>query len=189
MIVRLGKAVVNRIIQWATATPVSRFIHRGQNVIISAYMQCNYPERVRLGNHIYIGPWALLHSQGGLIIKDGVIIGPRVSVYTYNHNYMNGAAVPYDGMILKKPVVINEGVWIGGNVVIVPGVVVGKGAVIGAGSVVTRDIPEMAVVGGNPAKVIKYRDKSEFEKLWNSGQLYNKLKREGRIQFQEIEFS
>jgi maltose O-acetyltransferase len=114
-------------------------------------------------------------------------MGPHVSIYTYNHNYMGGDTVPYDGKVIKKPVVIQEGVWIGGNTVIVPGVTVGRGAVIGAGSVVTRDVPEMAIVGGNPAGVIKYRDKQRFEALWESGQIYNQLKQEGRIQFEEIE--
>jgi hypothetical protein len=48
---------------------------------------------------------------------------------------------------------------------IVPGVTVGEGAVLGAGSVVTKSVPKYAVVGGNPAKVIKYRDIEMFERL------------------------
>lgn len=175
------------MLNWAVSTPKSKFVHQGKNVIISAYMQCNYPERVYFGSHIYVGPFALFHSQGGLRIHDGVILGPHVSIFTYNHNYDDAAAVPYDGKILKKPVVIKEGVWIGGNVTIVPGVTIGRGAVVGAGSVVTRDVPDMAIVGGNPARILKYRDPDRFELLWEKKQIYNKLKAEGKILFQEVE--
>ena len=54
-----------------------------------------------------------------------------------------------------KPIVIEDNVWLGINCIVLPGVTIGEGAVIAAGSVVTRDVPAMAVVGGNPAKVIK----------------------------------
>lgn len=60
------------------------------------------------------------------------------------------------GEIICKKVVIEDGVFIGVNSVILPGVHVGKGSVIGAGSVVTKDVPDMAVVAGNPANVIRY---------------------------------
>ena len=56
-----------------------------------------------------------------------------------------------------KPVIIGDDVWIGGRVIILPGVTIGNGAIVGAGAVVTRDVPEYAIVGGVPAKVIKMR--------------------------------
>ena len=67
----------------------------------------------------------------------------------------------------KQPgVVIGHDVWIGTNALFVSGVTVGNGAVIAAGSVVSHDIPDYAVVAGNPAQVIKYRfDKSTIDKL------------------------
>jgi acetyltransferase-like isoleucine patch superfamily enzyme len=52
---------------------------------------------------------------------------------------------------------IGNDVWIGTRAIILPGVQIGDGAIIGAGSVVTRDVPALAVVGGVPARVIKYR--------------------------------
>jgi maltose O-acetyltransferase len=61
------------------------------------------------------------------------------------------------GFSQERPVVIGDDVWIGGQVIILPGVKVGSHSIIGAGSVVTKDVPQYAVVGGNPAKVIKFR--------------------------------
>ncbi len=53
--------------------------------------------------------------------------------------------------------IIGSDVWIGIETLLMPGIKIGDGAVIGAGSVVTKDVPPYAVVGGNPAKVLKYR--------------------------------
>ena len=57
----------------------------------------------------------------------------------------------------KGGVIIGSDVWIGANSVILDGVTICDGAVIGAGSVVTKDVPERAIVAGNPARIIKYR--------------------------------
>ena len=59
----------------------------------------------------------------------------------------------------KEPVYIGDDVWIGARVIILPGRKIGEGVIIGAGAVVTKDVPDYAVVGGNPAKVIKFRNK------------------------------
>jgi acetyltransferase-like isoleucine patch superfamily enzyme len=58
--------------------------------------------------------------------------------------------------INSAPIVIKDNVWVGFNSIIMKGVTLGKGAIVGAGSVVTKDVPDYAVVGGNPAKIIKY---------------------------------
>ena len=58
-------------------------------------------------------------------------------------------------MELSKGISIEDGVWIGNNVLIMPGVKIGKKAIIGAGSVVTRDVPPYTIAVGNPARVIK----------------------------------
>ena len=55
--------------------------------------------------------------------------------------------------------------WFGDNIIINPGVKIGEGAVVFAGSVVTKDVPPLALVGGNPAKVIRYRDENLYYKL------------------------
>ena len=68
----------------------------------------------------------------------------------------------------NKPVIIGNDVWIGANVVILPGVTIGDGAVLAAGAVITKDVAPYAIVGGIPARVIKYRfDKNIIDRLMN----------------------
>jgi acetyltransferase-like isoleucine patch superfamily enzyme len=67
---------------------------------------------------------------------------------------------------------IKDFVWCGSNVTIAPGVTIGEGVVIGTGAVITKDIPDYAVVGGNPAKIIKYRDIKQFQKCKRLGHVF-----------------
>ncbi|WP_375379490.1 acyltransferase [Hymenobacter volaticus] len=59
-------------------------------------------------------------------------------------------------VVKTAPVIIKDKAWIGFNVIILKGVTIGEGAIVGAGSVVTKDVPDFAIVAGNPAKFIKY---------------------------------
>lgn len=61
------------------------------------------------------------------------------------------------GEAAERPVHIGDDVWIGSRVTILPGASIGTGAIIGAAAVVTKDVPECAVVGGNPARILKRR--------------------------------
>lgn len=82
--------------------------------------------------------------------------------------------LPFDEKVLISPVVIEENVWVASHAIILPGVTVGEGAVVAAGSVVTKSVPSCAVVGGNPAKVIKYRDRERYIKLKGSKRIFMK---------------
>lgn len=113
-----------------------------------------------------------IEASGGVYIGRYFHPGRGLTIYSTNHNYAEGKRIPYDEVEIKSPVVIGDFVWCGANVTIVPGVTIGEGAVIGAGSVVTRDVPPMAVIGGNPAHVIKYRDVKHYEELKAHGAFY-----------------
>ncbi len=89
-----------------------------------------------------------------------------------NHCYSRISQYPFDTFFLghkdcstsKGPIIIGDDVWIGMNAIVLSGVTIGQGAVVAAGSVVTHDVPAYAIVGGNPAKIIKYRFSTEIVK-------------------------
>lgn len=99
---------------------------------------------------------------GKCIIGKYVMMGPNVSIYTRNHAH-NRIDIPMckQGNEEEKPVIIENDVWIGANAIILPGIKIGEGVIVGAGAVVTHDVPPFAIVGGNPAKIISYRNKEQ----------------------------
>jgi len=95
---------------------------------------------------------------GGAKIGKDVMMGPEVMIISTNHKYSDlTKPMRLQGGEPPKPVIIEDDVWIGARVIILPGRRIGRGAVIGAGSVVTKNVPAYAFVGGNPAKILKYR--------------------------------
>ncbi|MBE7051924.1 MAG: glycosyltransferase [Ruminococcaceae bacterium] len=98
---------------------------------------------------------------GPLSIGDDVMMAPNVSIYTQNHETENIYRPMRLQTAAKQKVTIGNDVWIGANAIILPGVTVGNGAIIAAGAVVTKDVPDFAVVGGNPAKIIKIRTQKD----------------------------
>jgi len=100
-------------------------------------------------------------------------IGDGVRIISSNHatNYMNlqyalQVRIGSNKQVAKKQgVVVGHNVWIGDTAIILPGVNIGNGAVIASASVVTKDVPAYAIVGGNPAKVIRYRFNENSRKI------------------------
>ncbi len=109
-----------------------------------------------IGNNSGIGANSIIGR--GTTIGDNVMMGPECYIYTRNHAFSR-TDIPMreQGMQDFKPVTIGNDVWIGARVTILPGVKIGNGCIIGAGSVVTKDMPDFAIGGGNPACVLKYR--------------------------------
>ncbi|OPZ09039.1 MAG: Maltose O-acetyltransferase [candidate division BRC1 bacterium ADurb.BinA292] len=154
------------------------FAARGVHVEIVPRSRFENPERIRIGNYVYIGHGAAFHGIGGITIGDNISFSPHVQIHTSNHRYEQADALPYDHVSYLKPVRVESHAWIGANVLICPGVTIGEGAVVAMGSVVTRDVPPCTVVGGNPARVIKERDRARFEKLKAEGRFYMRIKHE-----------
>lgn len=119
-------------------------------------------ENISVGNNVSIPKGATFYStEARLIIKDNVIFGPHPTIITGDHR-IDIVGISIIDSHDKLPendadVTIEEDVWIGANVVILKGVTIGRGSVIAAGAVVNKSCPPYALVGGVPAKVLKYR--------------------------------
>lgn len=97
--------------------------------------------------------------------------GIECMIITQNHNY-EGEMIPYDETYIYKNVTIGDCVWFGNRVLVTGNVNIGEGSIIAAGSVVTKDVPPLAIVGGNPAKIIKFRDKEHYYRLKSEQKFY-----------------
>ncbi len=91
-------------------------------------------------------------------IGNNVLIAPNVAILSVSHNHEDIETPIVDqGDTIPNPPSIQDGVWLGRNVVIMPGIIIGEGAIVGAGAVVTKNVEPYTVVGGVPAKFIKTR--------------------------------
>jgi acetyltransferase-like isoleucine patch superfamily enzyme len=108
---------------------------------------------------VFLNHYAVIDCHDDIAIGDEVMIGPHAYVCDFDHDIHLGSGATVDRRSVTKPVRIGDHVWIGAHVVILKGVTIGEGAVVAAGSVVTHDVPACAVVVGNPARVLKMREK------------------------------
>ena len=111
----------------------------------------DFGKNITIGKNVFINSGCHFQDQGGITIGDGTLIGHNVVLATINHDL--------DPKKERKnhyaPIKIGKNVWIGSNATVLPGVTIGNWAVVAAGAVVTKDVPDMTVVGGVPAKIIK----------------------------------
>ncbi len=144
-----------RFAQWLRAACARRFCpYRGKqaNIEKGAFIT----SLTEVGERSGVGINAKLH--GRVVIGRDVMMGPDVVIHTRNHAFTR-TDIPMmeQGFSEEKPIYIGNDVWIGERVIILPGVHVGNGCILGAGAVVTKDVPDFAIVGGNPARIIKSR--------------------------------
>jgi acetyltransferase-like isoleucine patch superfamily enzyme len=110
------------------------------------------------GAHCTVNPYAMI--SGKVTCGDGVRIASHVSLVGFNHGFDDPDLPIYRQKHETRGITIGDDVWIGANAVVVDGVTIGRGAVIAAGAVVSKDVPPMAIVGGVPARVLRYRGRS-----------------------------
>jgi len=118
----------------------------GKNCKIDAFVYVE--EGVLIGDNCKIRPFVFIPT--GVTIESDVFIGPNVTFTNDLYPKVKG-----EWTLVKTQV--KSGASLGANSVILPGLVIGKQALVGAGSVVTKDVPDKAIVAGNPAVIKGYR--------------------------------
>ncbi len=124
--------------------------------------------RIAVGKWCYIGEGSRVWSAGQINIGDRVMISHNVNIFDSLTHPIDQAlrrqhflAIATTGHpkqidLGERPVFIEDDAWIAAGAIVLRGVRIGKAAIVGAGAVVTHDVPPFAVVGGNPARVIRY---------------------------------
>ena len=133
--------------------------------------KCSFSGKIHLGYNCNFNGMTI-QGNGTIYFGDNFHSGIECMIITQNHNYDTGEAIPYDDTFLYKTIIIKENVWMGNRVIVTGNVTIGEGVIIAAGSVVVKDIPNYAIVGGNPAKVIKFRDIEHYKLLKSKGKFH-----------------
>ena len=169
--------MINLIRKWDLYRTKKKLLSLGAHCFIDDTVKLVNAEKISISNdvHIQFG-CKLFGAGGGISIGQGTIFAHDIQIFARNHMYdaLDLHFIPYDKRYVEKPVTIGEYVWIGARSTIMAGVTIGDGAVVAACSVVTTDVPAYSVVAGNPAKIIKMRDKSVFELLKSKDKGYIK---------------
>ena len=134
------------------------FAECGESVNLEQGAYIGSGKSIRVGNNVGIGKDFCVHSRE-LIIRDRLLMGENVLIQGGAHSFADPDRPIGDGPdTLSPPLEIAGDVWIGARAIILPGCKrIGAHSIIGAGSVVTHDVPDYAIVGGNPAKIIRLR--------------------------------
>lgn len=137
----------------------------GKHIFVMKGVSFENYRKMRIGKWVFINQHTVFSTPMGMKIGDFVMIGPYCLFASVHHKF-DGYRLP---MLLQKPVikpiVIEDDVWIGAKATVLGGVTIGRGAIIAAGAVVNKDVEPYSIVGGVPAKHIKYRfDKATIRK-------------------------
>lgn len=144
-------------------------IFLGNDVLLLEHVRLLLGEddtQLRIGDRVIVNVGCYLSGEGGLTIADDVIIGPHVRLLSAGHGIHGGHPEIWKNPLTGAPIHLGKGSWIGAGATLLQGVTVGQGAVVGAASVVTRDVPPFAVVAGNPARLLHYRQGFQAEPSW-----------------------
>jgi acetyltransferase-like isoleucine patch superfamily enzyme len=137
---------------------LNRMRYRAWNVHRTCYLASGseIDRSLKMGPFGYIGPGAQIPS--GVRMGKYVMVGPQLMITGADHRFdVPASAVIFSGRPAPEECTIADDVWIGARVIVRKDVTIGRGAIIAAGAVVTRDVPPYAVMGGVPARFIRYR--------------------------------
>lgn len=125
----------------------------GRNFRTYASTHIYYPWNLNVGDDTSLGEWALVYNLGLISIGSRTTVSQRVHLCAGTHDYRD-AAMP----LLKPPISVGDEVWICADAFVGPNVRIADRAIIGGASAVFSDVAESAIVGGNPAQILKMRD-------------------------------
>lgn len=135
-----------------------RLKKNGSEGAVSSNVDLRYVQNIHIGRNSYINGGMICASENARIeIGENCMISYQVHMRTDMHRHESLDTPMTDQGLTQKDITIKDNVWIGYGAQIMAGVTVGSGAIVGAGAVVTKDVPNNAVVGGVPAKVIRIR--------------------------------
>lgn len=132
----------------------------GDCAYIARGVDVRSPHNITIGDNVIINKNVVLDGRGGLFISDNVDVAQDSFIWSAQHDYNDD----YHKYVMA-PVKIESYVWIGSRATVLPGVHIKKGAVVAAGGVVTKNVDEMTVVGGVPAKPFANRTSKLLYKL------------------------
>lgn len=155
---------------WALASPLfslsprpffgwRRFLLRafgakvGARVHIYPSVRIAMPWNLEIGDDAGIGDRVILYSLGVIFIGKSATVSQGAHLCAGTHDYRDRALG-----LLKRPISIEDGAWVCADAFIGPGVAVGARAIVGARAVAMKNVPPNAIVAGNPARLIKYRN-------------------------------
>jgi acetyltransferase-like isoleucine patch superfamily enzyme len=123
------------------------------------YAGQKFSPEIVIGDNVNMNTDCHIGCINKVVIGNNVLMASRIYISDHSHGEVNSAALALPPvrrpLHTKGPVIIGDNVWIGEGVCIMPGVTIGENAIIGANAVVTKDVPANAVVGGNPARLIR----------------------------------
>lgn len=140
-----------------------RFASCGTNVMIKPCTS-NFKgfENIHIGSNVVLSRYATIYStNANVFIGNNILAAPHLAIMSGNHStdvlgYLLFAEKK-SGKADDQDVILEDDLWFGINVTVLSGVRVGRGSVVAAGSVVNKSVPAYSIVGGVPAKVLKYR--------------------------------
>jgi acetyltransferase-like isoleucine patch superfamily enzyme len=121
---------------------------------------CSTGGKIEIGEDSSIGEYVYINAGAGVKIGRDVLIAPSSHITDTNHRTAPGQLLRNQGRV-SVPIHIGDDVWIGAGAKVLSGVQIGDGAIVAAGAVVTEDVPAGAIVGGVPAKFIRWRGESQ----------------------------